>query len=499
MTAQGPKAGPLSTEGPQVGSVSASPLMRESRPLQQMPGGLMSTPKDRLRSISPQATPLAFRENTGLLWENLQTGERVIWRMAGPVYTGESERFHVPLPWRIAGAGDLDGDGHDDLVWQNTTTGDRYIWFMEDTEQRQSVLLGQVDPAWHIAAVGDMNADGMADLVWQNATTGDRYIWLMNGSQMIQSLAVGQVAPVWDIAGIGDFNDDGRGDLVWQNTTTGERYIWLMNIAQATASIALPQVDPAWDIAGVANFHAGGRTDILWQHRPSGWRAIWEMNGAEWTGSGTVLPVVDPQWNLVGPFGMVPETEEPPPTPGPLEGIWSYNATLSGTVGGVAVNCTLANMTLFVDHDDEDVSIIGGAGLGGTWHCGEPEGPTPISGFNALTGTYDETDNAVTFSIGGPALWTVTNTGTAAADLNTITGTAQLSIPLGAGSVALTGAFTATRVTFEGGSADAAARRISGVPTIPSGADLTAQTRATRDVLTAGIEKAVARAEGQLR
>ncbi|CAN5828434.1 hypothetical protein BH23GEM7_BH23GEM7_03020 [soil metagenome] len=511
MTAQGPKAGPLSTMAPQIGSFSGpAPTfeVRRGLTLKDIPGGLLPPGTERgLRTTPNSITPLQVQNpfSTGILWEDTVTGQRVIWEMQGAVFTGQRSFLPTIDPsWRmVAGTADFNGDGHADILWQHVPTATVVIWFMEGFNYTgQLVVVGQVadDARWRIVGVGDFDGDGHADILWQHPT-GLRAFWFMNGPSFAgRVMPFGPVDPTWDIAGVGDFNRDGMPDILWQHLPTGQRVVWFMNGPNFEGQpVFLPQVDPEWDIAGVGNFYEVGMTDILWQHRSTGWRSIWRMDGTTWTGTGDVLPLVPTEWNMVGAFGAI--VPPPPPPPGPLEGSWSYNAIVAGTVGGVPVNCTLANMTLTLGHDEEDVSTIAGVGVGGTWHCGEPEGPTQIAGFNPLTGTYTAETNAVTFSIGGPALWTVTNTGTAAADLNTITGTAQLSIPLGPGSVALSGPFTATRVTFPMSTADAAARRTSEIPTIPSGAALTAQTRATRDVLTAGIEKAVerARAEGRLR
>ena len=35
----------------------------------------------------------------------------------------------MPTRWRIAGAGDFNGDGND-IVWQDVTAGERSIWCM---------------------------------------------------------------------------------------------------------------------------------------------------------------------------------------------------------------------------------------------------------------------------------------------------------------------------------------------------------------------------------
>ena len=39
----------------------------------------------------------------------------------------------IGTQWNIAGAGDFNADGFEDVVWENLTTGQVYVWFMSST------------------------------------------------------------------------------------------------------------------------------------------------------------------------------------------------------------------------------------------------------------------------------------------------------------------------------------------------------------------------------
>src|SRR6266850_4663380 len=80
------------------------------------------------------------------------TGQDYLWPMdALAVKPTEGFIRSVDLNWRIAGTGDLDGDGKADILWRNSATGENYIFFMNGTTIRAEGFLRQVDLNWKIA------------------------------------------------------------------------------------------------------------------------------------------------------------------------------------------------------------------------------------------------------------------------------------------------------------------------------------------------------------
>jgi N-acetylneuraminic acid mutarotase len=329
-TATVPAAGPMSRNAPVAGPMSAtwpgagsgSPTLSEMRSrasVNTVPGWTPSA--QPYASVSASSAGLPMR----LVWQNTTSGERSIWFMNGTTWEG----LYAPLPqvqtdWSIAGAGDFNGDGDQDLVWQNATTGERSIWLMNgNTYDGTYALLPQVATEWSIAGVGDFNIDGKPDLVWQNTATGERSIWLMNGTAFGPFSApysgnyalLPHVPTDWSIAGVGDFNDDGHPDLVWQNTTDGDRSIWLMERTTWEGEYALlPRVPIEWSIAGVGDFNNDFKPDLVWQ-KTDGQRSIWLMNYTTWEGSYALLQSVPVEWDIAA---VIEGSGEPPITPANL-------------------------------------------------------------------------------------------------------------------------------------------------------------------------------------
>jgi len=75
-----------------------------------------------------------------------------VWLMAGGTHLSTVMLPSEPdLNWRIAGIGDFNSDGYNDIVWRNTGTGENRIWFMNRTNFISSVMLaGETDQSWQI-------------------------------------------------------------------------------------------------------------------------------------------------------------------------------------------------------------------------------------------------------------------------------------------------------------------------------------------------------------
>jgi hypothetical protein len=116
------------------------------------------------------------------------------------VFSSSIDLPTVPVQWHIAGVGDFNGDGTDDLVWENTSTGKRRIWFFKNGAFSSSIDLPTVPVQWHIAGAGDFSGDGNAGLVWENTSTGQRSIWFMKNGVLTKSIDLPMVPLTWRIA-----------------------------------------------------------------------------------------------------------------------------------------------------------------------------------------------------------------------------------------------------------------------------------------------------------
>ena len=168
--------------------------------------------------------------------------------------------------WRLATAGDFDGDGQSDLFWRQDT-GATFMELRHGAAVVNAAGFGPVEASWQLAPSGDFDGDGRADLLWHH-DGGDTYLWLMDGLTLRATHDFGVVGAAWHIAGVGDLNGDGRADILWRHAD-GQLYGWLMEGAGiAGQGMVSAQAGTDWQVAGMGDFNGDGRADILFHGAP---------------------------------------------------------------------------------------------------------------------------------------------------------------------------------------------------------------------------------------
>ncbi|MBL9150057.1 MAG: VCBS repeat-containing protein [Phycisphaerae bacterium] len=178
-----------------------------------------------------------------LLFRNSNTSALVAWLLDGNTrwYT---INFGSPADLSFLATADLDGDGDKDIVWRNTTTNMAVAWMLDGLGDVTESNVGNTSPlpaAWSIIVAGDINGDGKEDLVWRNANNNNVNGWLMNGAfKASGGLIAASVALAWQPVASIDINGDGRDDIVWRNTNTTIANGWTMNglVKQGGGTIA---------------------------------------------------------------------------------------------------------------------------------------------------------------------------------------------------------------------------------------------------------------------
>ncbi len=190
-------------------------------------------------------------------------------------FTGNDQAaFHkVPVAWKVAGAGDFNGDGRDDVLWRHDN-GALTNWLGGAdggfTGNDAAASFAGIPTSLKVAALADFNGDGRDDILWRH-DNGALTNWLGRadgGFSGNDAAAFHNVPTSWKVAGAGDFNGDGRDDISWRNDN-GAMTNWLGRADGGflgNDQAAFHNVPTSLKVAGVADYNGDGRDDILWRH-----------------------------------------------------------------------------------------------------------------------------------------------------------------------------------------------------------------------------------------
>jgi len=195
-----------------------------------------------------------------IVWHHRTEGWLYLWYMDGVTAVGEtflSEPRVADTGWRVVAVGDINGDRKPDLIWRHAANGWLAAWLMDGrnvTSARELTPNRIADPDWEIAGLGDFNADGHNDLVWRHYGTGHVLVWYMNGLAQVTDVWVTPrviADPNWRIAAVIDANGDTKPDLVWHHATSGLAIVWYMNGVTQTSDPSFAEiVSTNWKIVG---------------------------------------------------------------------------------------------------------------------------------------------------------------------------------------------------------------------------------------------------------
>lgn len=211
-------------------------------------------------SVDASWSVLAVRDFTGdgrtdILWRH--AGDNQLWLFAmngNGIEAARSGGLQNPgAPWVPVAAGDFSGDGKGDILWQNNTTGTWYVWAMNGT-----AIIGQADQGlvaaasgladFAVAGIGDFDGNGTEDILFRSAGTGTLVLWTMAADLTHAEATLLNPGLDWAIAAVGDYTGDGRADILWRHQASGDVYLWAMNGAAIASQHDYGVVPGNWHI-----------------------------------------------------------------------------------------------------------------------------------------------------------------------------------------------------------------------------------------------------------
>jgi hypothetical protein len=238
-----------------------------------------------------------------LVWRNPATGQNAIWSMNGGALGAGYWLPTLSTDFDLVATGDFNLDGYGDLVWRRRTTGTLIFWFLGASHStvRAVNAFASSDVSFRIAGAGDLDGDGRPELILRKASSGQNAAWFFNSDgAFVRGLYLPSLAGTTrDIVAEEDFDGDGRADLLFRNSTSGANNVWFLSGTAIKSQANWPSMQTSMRLAAFGDYDGDGLCDVAWRDDVAGLNAIWLMSGSGLK-RGAYLPMTTPSLKIVG-------------------------------------------------------------------------------------------------------------------------------------------------------------------------------------------------------
>ena len=183
--------------------------------------------------------------------------------------------------------GDFDADGRDDVLLRNSRTGE-FVYYeihlgagTPPAILHRSLGLTQ-NLLFDVIAAGDLNGDGRDDVLLRHAHRGDWIHYEMSRERGVLRRPRLTQNLLFEFAGIGDLDGDGDDDVMLRNLGNGEwiHYAMTGTTGKLARRFGMPR-DLRHELVAIADFDGDGRGSALLRHPHAGDWITYEVGTTE--------------------------------------------------------------------------------------------------------------------------------------------------------------------------------------------------------------------------